>query len=539
MGRFKRLTACAMLVAGMATGSSAQPLRAPMAQVTGGTVQGAIEQDDAVFKGIPYAAAPVGDLRWRDPQPVKSWSGVRQAVDYGSGCMQANAGYNKRVADQASEDCLYLNVWTPRWPAAQAKMPVMVWMHGGGNVTGSAIGGGGIEPPFTGPALTRHGVVLVTINYRLGIFGFIGHPELSAESVHHASGEYGLLDQVAALQWVHDNIARFGGDPANVTLFGQSAGAQDTTLLVSSPLARGLIAKAIVESGSPMIGDKRLQSPAQTEQLGVVLAGMMKAPATGQIAYLRSLPAAQLLAAVPDFKTALATQHLIMDAGMDGYVVPEFSPSVYRAGREAPIPMIIGSNGRDLPTYRAAADTPDAIAAAVKTRISDAYAKYPDLALRAQKAYGLDGGPAAIDYPPYGPLDLQFGADQGFRCEATVETNWHSNIAPTYEYEFNAGNAAHPPKHSGELDFIFGYLRDQASDPMLVKLADQMQRYWTNFAKTGNPNGPGLPAWPRFDGAARAYLELGNQGPSSKVNLRGTICSIYAEKLSKDLDARR
>jgi len=521
----------------------AQNAADPVVSVTGGKVQGRLlpAPGGAVFKGIPFAAPPIGDLRWREPQPVKPWTGVHQAAEYGPACMQPDSGWNKVAAAKGSEDCLYLNLWTADWPGKKTKKPVMVWIHGGGNGGGSALGAGGIEPPFDGESLARHGVILVTIQYRLGLFGFVGHPELTAESPNNASGDYGLLDQIAALQWVHENIAKFGGDPGNVTLFGQSAGAQDTTLLVASPLTKGLIHRAIAESGSPMVGDKRLTTPAQTEQLGVILAEVLNAPAKGAIPYMRGLPASEILAALPDFRKKLSLP-LILDVGYDGYTLPEFTPEVYRQGKEAAIPMIIGNNGRDNPGDSRGPSTlsDEEIRANVKQRLDSFYGKYPDLLERALRAYGLSGNEAtASTYPPYGLLDMQVGSDLAFRCEAVVETGWHSRIAPTYEYEFTAGTASHPPFHSGELDFVFGYLRDQASDKVLTKLSEQMQEYWVNFARTGDPNGSGLPKWPKFDKKNQTYLELSSEGPLVKADLRSTTCPIYKEKLSRDLYARQ
>ena len=518
--------------------------KGPVVAVTGGKVEGVLAPGvgGAVFKGIPFAAPPVDDLRWREPQPVKPWSGVRAAGDYAATCAQSDSGWNKNSASRSSEDCLYLNVWTPEWPS-KSKKAVMVWVHGGGNGGGSALGAGGIEPPFDGAGLARHGVVLVTVQYRLGLFGFVGHPELTAESPHHASGAYGLLDQIAALQWVHDNIAKFGGDPSNVTLFGQSAGAQDTSILATSPVAKGLFQKAIAESGSPMISDKRLQTPAQMEQLGVVLAQVLKAPPSGQIQFLRSLPTATILAAGNEFRKALTDQQLMLDVGMDGYVVPQFSPAVYRAKQEMAIPMIFGSNGVEGgggPRPGSAPLSQEEQQAALKARISKFYSKYPDLSGRALKSYGFDGAENDLSaYAEHAGADQQFSTDTFMRCETVTIAGWHSAVAPTYEYEFTAGNAKHPAVHSGELDFVFGYLRDQASDPALSKLSDQMEVYWTNFAKTGDPNGSGLPKWEKFSTTTKSYMELSSQGPLPKTALRSAACSIYGDQLNRDTDARK
>jgi para-nitrobenzyl esterase len=526
----------------MAVLAAAAATSDPVVKITGGSAVGRLLPGgkSATFKGLPFAQAPIGDLRWREPQqPVKSWSGIRQAAEFGATCPQNAGGWNNNSAERSNEDCLYLNVWSPEWPS-RSKKPVMVWIHGGANTGGSSLGAGGIEPPFDGASLAQHGVVVVTVNYRLNLFGFLGHPELTAESPNHASGGYGLLDQVAALRWVRDNIAQFGGDPANVTLFGQSAGGQNTSILVSSPLTKGLIHKAIAQSGTPMIGDKRLQTPQQTEQLGVILAKALHAPATGQIQFMRKLSSTQIVDALTEFRKGLSEAKLILDVGMDGYVVPQFSPAVYRSGGELPIPMIIGSNGMDSPGFRAGESTAQERQATVRTRIGTMYGPYPDLQERALKAYGAGEGmvPVASDSTRYGPIDLEYAVDHGFRCEAAVLSEWHSAIAPTYQYEFTAGNTAHPPLHSAELDFIFGYLRDQAAEPVLGKLSDQMQQYWTNFAKTGDPNGAGLPKWAKYDANKRGYMDLGNDGALPKADIRSNACPLYKEKLTRDVVAR-
>lgn len=531
MPKYVAAPAAALLAMAVSAGAALGQTAGPMVAVTGGQVQGMIKDGGAVFKGLPFAAPPVGDLRWKEPQAVKAWSGVKPAGQYGSACAQAVAGWNKTATDNMSEDCLYLNVWNSEWPAKTRK-PVMLWIHGGANSGGSAVGAGSIEPPFDGASLARKGVVVVTINYRLGVFGFVGHPELTAESPHKASGGYGVLDQVAALKWVRENIAKFGGDPANVTVFGQSAGAQDTTILVASPLTRGLMHKAIVESGSPMIGDRKLLTPPQTAQLGVILATALKAPATDQVKYLRSLPTEAVLASLPEFRKGMVDAKLNMDVAMDGYAVPEFSPSVYAAGRQARIPMIIGNNGRDSPGARPA-NSPEEAAAAVKAKVAQIYAAYPDLAARATAGYAR---PPA--YPSYGPIEVVANVDYSFRCTGAAVARWQSAVAPTFQYEFNAGNAKHPPTHSAELDFVFGYLRDQSEEPVLAKLSEQMQTYWTNFAKTGDPNGAGLPRWPRYDAARRDFIDFTNTGPQIKNDLRGEICPVYFEKISRDLAAR-
>jgi para-nitrobenzyl esterase len=261
---------------------------------TSGKVRGIIRNGGgAEFLGIPFAQPPIGDLRWRDPQPVKPWKGVRDSSSFGAPCAQAIlGGWNRREAETGKEDCLFLNVITPEWPAKKP-LPVMFWIHGGVNAGGTAS-----SALYKDGTLPQHGILLVTANYRLGIFGFMAHPELTRESSHHAAGNYGLLDQIAALRWVHDNIARLGGDPNNVTVVGQSAGAQDTSLLMTSPLAKGLFHRAIVQSGSAI--NPPIPSLSDAERVGEKIAAALNAPAAeGAIKYLRQLAAQDLLKGLP------------------------------------------------------------------------------------------------------------------------------------------------------------------------------------------------------------------------------------------------
>jgi para-nitrobenzyl esterase len=508
----------------------------PRVAVTGGEIQGRLLPGNGgvVFKGIPFAQPPEGELRWREPMPVKPWTGIRPTIEYGAPCAQSGNG---NIAAISKEDCLYLNVWTAEWPPSKSPKPVMLWLYGGANTGGSAIGGRGLEPEFDGANLAKHGVVFVSINYRLGLLGFMGHPELTAEAPAHAAGAFGLLDQVAGLKWVRDNIAKFGGDPRNVTLFGQSAGAQNTTILLTSPMARGLIHRAIAESGTPMIGDKRLYTPAQMEKVGLTAAEALNAPAKGAVAYLRTLPAADILKAMNSLRPA----GLALDVGMDGFVLPSFPPEVYRSGKALAIPMMVGNNGREMGfggmgggQRGAAQQPPDPDA--LRTAVENFYKDYPDLVPRALEAYGLGGRGEASKYPPYGDAGAQFRTDTGFRCEAATLALWQSKIAPVYEFEFTGGTAPYPPSHSAELKYVFGLLGDQGDVASARNLSENMMRYWTNFARTGNPNGPGLPEWPRYDAQKRGYMELSMEGPVAKSALRNAACGAYIEKLTRDLD---
>jgi para-nitrobenzyl esterase len=311
----------------------------PAVSVTGGQIRGRALAAGVVFKGIPFAAPPEGELRWKPPMPVKPWTGVRDAGAYGATCAQIDANWNKSAAAAGKEDCLFLNVWAPQWPGS-SKKPVMLWIHGGGNMGGSALGLGGIEPPFDGESLSRHGVVVVTIQYRLGLLGFLAHPELTAESPHRASGNYALMDIVAALQWVKQNIEKFGGDPANVTIFGQSAGGNNAGMMLVSPLSKGLFARAIEESGTVVGGARLNQTLAEAEKQGLEYAARMNVPAGGALAYMRKLPASEVLKASPPYGAGG------IGPVVDGYVITEVAVRTFAAGRQHRLPLLIGNNAR-------------------------------------------------------------------------------------------------------------------------------------------------------------------------------------------------
>ncbi len=498
--------------------------RDPVAAVTGGQVRGrlrAAPAGGAVFKGIPFAAPPVGEWRWREPQPVRPWDGVRDALEYGAPCAQAPAGWNDRVAAIGSEDCLTLNIWTPTWPAG-SRLPVMFWVHGGGNAGGSAQGNIGIEPPFDGERLSRHGVIVVTVEYRLGILGFMAHPEMTAESPNHTSGNFGLQDQIAALQWVQANIAQFGGDPGRVTVFGQSAGAHDIGLMMTSPLARGLFHRAIAESGTVIIRGQLTPSLKEAEQRGVALAEKMKAPSPGALAFMRRLSAREVLKASPPYGSGGSARP---EPNVDGYVIPKLPAAVFQEGGQAPIPLIIGNNGRE----RSLAGGPEAL----KKGVADFYGP---LAPQAMKLYGLAGGAAADAYPPYGDAAAQFATDTGFRCSTQTIAGWHSSRFPVYQYEFTQGYEPEGARHSLELRYVFGMLTDKEREETDRPISDRMQEYWTQFAATGNPNRKGLPAWPKADPVKREYLEFSVRGPVVKNNLRRPFCDLFDVKLKQTMN---
>jgi para-nitrobenzyl esterase len=494
----------ALMLAGTA-GAAQEP---PMIAVTGGRIQGSSVSRGAVFKGIPFAAPPVGGLRWREPGAVKPWTGLRDATKFGSRCMQNGAG--------VSEDCLYLNVWTPEWPPKSPK-PVMLWIHGGGNFAGASS-----DAIFDGESLARRGVVLVSANYRLGVFGFFAHPELTAESTHHASGNYGLLDQVAALKWVHDNIARFGGDRRNVTIFGESAGSLDINVLLTSPLTKGLFARLIGESG-PVVAPPPL---AEGEKKGLSVAAKLKAVS---LKALRAMPAEDLQKATSQGLSFLGP---LLGVVADGWVLPKPPFQVFEAGQEHRVDLLLGTNARELtrPFFPV-----EGLNQGIATQ-------FGPLTSRALGVYGIKDGQEPQPDPVYGSAMAQWATDSQFRCGTVAQLIWHSRAGNTaYQFQFSRvppGREAVGAAHGSELPYVFGTLAIAGRaanapkyDSVDETLSDQMQGYWTNFAKSGNPSGESLPGWPKFDPSARAYIDLSANGRVVREGLRREACDLFIENL--------
>ena len=488
-----------------ATGSN------PIVSISTGQLGGSLTADGvAVFKNIPFAQPPVGDMRWREPLPAKAWTVVRDATAFGPMCNQSG---NKQLPH--SEDCLQLNVWTPKWPMT-SPVPVMVWVHGGGNTAGS-----GVEPLFNGEVLARHGVVLVTVNYRLGIFGFFAHPGLNKESHHHAAGNYGLADQIQALHWVQENIAKFGGDPANVTIFGESAGAGDVNALIASPLTKGLFVRVIAQSGP--IGAQ--SSLAESEQRGVDLAAKVGFTGEESLAKLRALSDTELMEKAAQGGPG-GGPGMGMGINVDGWVLTEPAQKTYAEGRQQKVALLIGNNSQEMQPRGAPGD--------IRQMVSQ---RYGPLADRALAAYGLNGEGEPQPDPENGTVLLQFTTDNSFRCGTVQELIWHSAAKNTgYEYQFSRtvhGQEALGAPHASEIPFILGTLpvwqnmrKYNESDR---QYAPQMQEYWTNFAKTGDPNGGKLVKWPKFDPTARAYLDFTDAGPVAKEGLRRQACDVFME----------
>ena len=477
----------------------------PVVSISAGQLRGSVTADGVgAFKNIPFAQPPVGDLRWREPLPAKAWTGVRDATAFGPMCNQND---NKQLPH--SEDCLQLNVWTPTWPV-RSSAPVMVWVHGGGNTAGS-----GMEALFNGEVLARHGVVVVNVNYRLGVFGFFAHPELTKESPHHAAGNYGLADQIMALHWVRDNIARFGGNPGNVTIFGESAGASDVNALIASPLSKGLFVRVTAQSGP--VGAQL--SLTESEKRGVDLAVRLGFTGEDSLAKLRAIPDTELMAKAAQGGPGLGIN-------VDGWVLPEPAAKVYAEGREQKVALLIGNNSQEMQPRGAPGDLRQMIAQ-----------RYGPLADRALAAYGVNGANEPQPDPENGTVMLQFTTDNSFRCGAVQELIWHTAAGNRgYEYQFSRtvhGQEALGAPHASEIPFIFGTLsvwqnmrKYNDSDQ---QYAPQMQEYWTNFAKTGDPNGGTLLKWPRFDATARAFMDFTDAGPVAKEGLRRQACDVFME----------
>jgi para-nitrobenzyl esterase len=505
-------------------GGSAWADSGPVANVTGGQIRGVLlDKGGAVFKGIPYAQPPVGDLRWREPMPVKPWTGVRDATTFGPICPQAPRYIPS--ATTSREDCLYLNVWTPEWPSRSRKA-VMVWIPGGGNVYGGVAAGNSNNDGNDGESLARHGVVVVSLNYRLGSFGFYSHPALTRESPHHASGNQGILDQIAALKWVRDNIATFGGDPHNVTIFGVSAGAIDSSLLMATPLAKGLFRRVIAESGSVVLGPHDWPVLLDAEKSGEQLAARWNRAPVVSLKALRAISAADILQVDPNYLSVDPGQLRIPGAVVDGYVFRESPIRSFMRSKEQRVPLLHGSNSYDGVAF------PQDLNATIN-------ATDGPLAEQARKLYA---GPAD---PVYGAPAIQWTADTQFRCSAVAQLVWHSAAGnPSYQYEFaRALPGISGAFHSQEILYVFGTVPREFKTPprgevRVTNAADKqiseaMQQYWTNFAKTGDPNGPELPVWPKFDPSSRAYIQFTDAGPIAKEGLRRAYCDLFIENVKR------
>ena len=457
-------------------------------RTNGGLVSGAPGADPAVkvYKGIPYAAPPVGGLRWKPPQPPAVWKGVRAAAEFSSTCVQepyAQTSIYYQPPQPISEDCLYLNVWTAA-SSTREQRPVMVWIHGGGYTRGT-----GATPTYNGEVLAQKGAVVVTINYRLGIFGFLAHPELTQESDVRSSGNYGLLDMVAALEWVQKNIAAFGGDPKRVTIFGESAGSSAVNFLMASPLAKGLFHRVIGESGANFGGANfgRRSVLADAEKAGSRL---------GTLAELRAKSAQDLL------KVETPTR-----PNVDGWFLPEEVSSIFAKGNQSDVPVIAGYNADEMRTL-----APLPASASAKSFMDQVHGRYGTLADEFMKLYPADSDEQAADAYYHSSRDQ----GMGWQMRTWARMQSKSGKAPAYLYYFNRippGPTANRYRayHAAEIQYVFGNLRaNRPWEDADRKLSEAMSSYWINFATTGDPNGKGLPKWPAYDPQADPSMEFGD-----------------------------
>ena len=480
--------ACAALFFLPAVSARSAPIR-----TDAGLVQGVSERGLAVYKGVPFAAPPVGSLRWREPQPVARWTGVRRAAAFAPACMQTGVSMPGEAPPSTSEDCLYLNIWSPA--RAKGPLPVLAWIYGGGFSNGSAS-----MPLYWGDRLARKGVIVVTVAYRLGPFGWLTLPELTAESRHHSSGNYGLEDQVAALDWVRRNIAAFGGDPSRVTIAGQSAGAASVSLLVASPLAKGLFRGVIAESGGVF---EPLQLAPNYHLTNAERDGQAYAASVGakSLADLRALPAAALLA---------GKRYVVTHPVIEPYALPMSPYDAIVASRSNDTPILVGSNAdearslvENLASVRAATFDADII---------KAWGAMPPQFLKPYPhATDAEAVTARLGFE----RELRFGWDDWAwaRLQALRSRNpaFYYYFAQTPPFPKGSVYDGWGPSHFAELWYVFDHLDQQPTwrwTPEDRRLADAMSSYWTNFVKTGDPNGSGLPHWPRFDPAHDSVMRL-------------------------------
>jgi para-nitrobenzyl esterase len=506
-------------------GNAASPQATSTVKVEGGELQGVVEDGVASFKGVPFAAPPTGDLRWRPPQPAAKWTGVRQATEFAANCMQgrfggpppgagarAGAPPNQGAAPTPapatpppaaapaappapSEDCLYLHVWRPA-DANARNLPVMVWIYGGGFTGGSSS-----SPNTSGVGFAKQGVVLVAMNYRVGRFGFFAFPALSKERPNETKGNYAYMDQIAALQWVKRNIAAFGGDPNNVTIFGFSAGGVSVHSMLASPMARGLFHKAIAESGGsrdsvltarPMSKDGVDPNyPVSAETIGTQFARSMGIEGTdpAALAKLRSLSADEVLRGAPAQPGANVPSYETTPI-LDGKLITETAETAYKARRQPRVPLMLGSNSADTAGNRVRARTKE-----------EFFARFAQWSTEAKAAYDPDGTTELATMVSRANDD--FGQAEPARFAANA---FAANGSPVYLYRFSYVQTSMREQmragapHGGEIAYVFGTLaggRGGAPTAEDLAVSKMAQSYWVNFAKTGDPNGAGLPTWPR------------------------------------------
>ena len=473
--------------------AAACTLAAAPVKIDSGLVEGVLNSGSSVriFKDVPFAAPPTGKHRWQPPEPAEPWSGVRKTDVFGSPCIQGNvfgdiAGRGKSM----SEDCLSVTVWTPAKPASKP-LPVYLWFYGGGFAAGS-----GDEARYDGQSFAKRGIVVVNANYRLGVFGFLAHPELTKESPQHASGNYGLLDQVAALHWVRKNIAAFGGDPHKITIGGESAGSLSVSALMASPLSRDLFQQAIGESGAffGQVGGRGPMSLADAEKHGSEFAASVGAKS---LAELRAKPSAELLAETMKKNNGMSFWPIV-----DGYFLPSDVPSIYAQGKQSHVPLLAGWNADEIRmSVTMAAQKPTAKSFSERLR-----QQFKDHADAASKVYVASSDDESVKAAGDLASDLFIVFGTWKWMEAQSKTG-----VPVYRFQFDrsvpipdaakgTGLKTFGAAHAAEIEYVFKMLdsKKAAWQPEDYKVADTMNAYWANFIKSGDPSGAGLAPWPNF-----------------------------------------
>ncbi|MEJ1240551.1 carboxylesterase family protein [Chryseolinea sp. T2] len=494
----------------LVTGIHAQQHNAPEVKTSSGIVRGATEGEVSYFKGIPYAAPPVSEFRWRPPQPVKPWKDVRDASKYCADCPQRQW---PGATAKTSEDCLFLNLWTPASSARKSKLPVMVWIHGGAFVAGS-----GSDPGSDGTSFAKQNVVLVTFNYRLGRLGHFAFPALSKERPDEYKGSYAYMDQIAALKWVKENIAAFGGDPDNVTIFGFSAGGVSIHSLLTIPAAKGLFHRAIghssggrdgVLTGRPINKDNAdALYPISAEAIGVNFARKHKIEGTdtGALSKLRSLSVEEILDGGQENDSSGV--RIYSGPILDGKLVVETAESAYKSGREAKIPLIIGNCSAEV----------GGAFVSVATSKEALFAQFGEYADEAKAAFDPDGSKEFAEVQTKFNTDWVWGEPARMTARAFLAKRERA-------YIFQFGYVSVPARersrygagHGADISFVFNTLNARWGAPVEAtpgekELARIMNTYWANFAKTGNPNGNGLPVWPLYDVQREEILDVDLDG---------------------------
>ena len=508
--------AVTMLAVQSAAGALADPIRIDSGQISGATsgTDGAVH----FYKGIPFAAPPVGDLRWKPPQPVKPWEGVRACTEFGPWCPQPKQFLGRETGTQ-SEDCLYLNVWTPAKKAAE-KLPVMVWVHGGGCTTGS-----GAAKFYDGEALARQGVVLVTINYRLGPFGFFAHPALSKESERGVSGNYGMLDQIEALRWVKRNIAAFGGNPECVTIFGESAGSASVSRLMVSPPAAGLFHRVIAESGGVSGHNRHLKEQVGNlepmEKVGEQIAAKLGCDKEANpLAALRAKSAEDVLAA-SDPAQGLFGKGVKFGWIVDGWLLPDDPSKLFEAGKLCKAPLMLGTNADEGTTFLKQLPVKGVMGYDLLVRNL----------FRGSAAEMLRLFPAAADDEVPGALNRLTTATSFVWPARSMARSMEKAGGKAYLYHFTRVPPLYREKgvgaaHASEIPYVFDHSAALSGvEEKDRDLAKVMSASWVRFAKTGDPNGTGLPKWPAYAAASDNYMQFGDT-VEAKTGLYREACDL-------------